>query len=165
MTADDRKDLQNEIKLVLEITARVDERVKLVVEKQSEMTLRLNNFIDAHNLLSSRVSVLEVKEASGMADMKAKQQALSERLARLEMSIPEAKIEDIEETLGTNEKQLADLDEATRDLSKRIGKIEDDNNSSWSKIKYFADLGIKALWAFAIGYIMWRMGLQYPKSP
>ena len=47
------------IKSVFDLTSRIDERVKMIHEKQQEMDKKFSRLIDSQGTLNSRVSVLE----------------------------------------------------------------------------------------------------------
>ena len=47
------------IKSVFNLTSRIDERVKMIHEKQQEMDKKFSRLIDSQGTLNSRVSVLE----------------------------------------------------------------------------------------------------------
>jgi hypothetical protein len=47
------------IKSVFDLTSRIDERVKMIHEKQKEMDKKFNGLIESQGTLNSRVSVLE----------------------------------------------------------------------------------------------------------
>jgi len=158
-------DVRNEIKLVLEMTARVDERVKLVVEKQSEMTSRLNSFIDAHNVLSSRVSVLEAKGANGMGELKTKYESVTDRLAKLEHSPLKYNVEEITSDIAELKTLVANLVKENVANDKRLTKIEEGNAGTWNKAKYIFDWVIKAVWAIIVGYLLWKLGFAAPLAP
>lgn len=160
--ADDkyRRELQNEVKLVLDMTARVDERVKLIVEKQTEMTARLNGFIDSHNALAGRVMVLEA--GSGDID---RFNGLFERVVKLEADPTADNIERVEKMVA---EFRAYLDEIRRDavgVEKRVHMLEDASDGMWTKTRYIIDLIVKAVWALAIGYLLYKTGWSAPTTP
>lgn len=161
-----RKDIGNEIKLVLEMTARVDERVKLVVEKQSEMTTRLNSFIDAHNALASRVTILEANQNNnGMSELRTKYETLFQKVARLEADCPREEIEEMHEAVNDCNKVIDNMKLDAHKVERRVEKIEEHHMSTWGKAKFVFDLLIKAGWAIVVGYLLWKLGLSSPKSP
>lgn len=84
----EQSSLVNDIKLVLDITSRVDERVKIIAESQQQMNTRLNHFIDEHNTLASRVTVLESKNINKIydtvQDLEEKVVTLKSRIGNLE---------------------------------------------------------------------------------
>ncbi len=56
------------IKSVFDITSRIDERVKIIMEKQTDVDRRLGQAIDHINNISSRVSVLESRDERAIKD-------------------------------------------------------------------------------------------------
>jgi len=165
MPASEHSEVKTELKLVLEMTARVDERVKLVVEKQAEMTSRLNSFIDAHNSLSSRVSVLESKGANGLGELKNKYENLIERITRLESSSLKSDFDDLEGSMDQYDKNVHNVIKIIEDIRIRLAKVEESHSSTWAKGKFFFDLFVKGAWAIAIAWLLWRLGLSGTHLP
>ncbi len=158
-----RRDLQSEIKLVLEMTARVDERVKLVVEKQSEMTQRLNGFIESHNALLNRVSVIEAKNGNGLHDLKNKVDNLIERIVKIE-----ANSDHINRVENIVNKYSDDVDQIQNELTnveKRVNKIEESNLGIWSKTKFVLDHVAKGVWVVVVCWVLYKFGLNTPPLP
>ena len=165
--ADDhfRKDLQTEIKLVLEMTARVDERVKLVVEKQSEMTHRLNGFIDSHNALLNRVSVIEAKNGNGMHEVKNKVDGIVERVVKLEADQTNVHVERIENTVGECREIMEEVRRELVAVEKRVHKLEEASAGMWSKTKFVLDLVAKGIWVLIVCWLLYKFGLNTPPIP
>lgn len=165
--ADDiyRKELQSEIKLVLEMTARVDERVKLVVEKQSEMTQRLNGFIDSHNALSNRVTTLEAKNGNGIYELKNRVDAMIERVVRVELDPTKENVERIEKAVEEVRDLVDDMKKEIVSIEKRVHSVEDSQEGAWANARYAIDLAVKAIWALALGYVLYKTGWTAPTTP
>lgn len=53
------RDLFGDIKQIIDITSRVDERMKVIGEAQQQINIRLNTLIDEHNAVIAKVHVLE----------------------------------------------------------------------------------------------------------
>ena len=53
------------IKSVFNLTSRIDERVKMIHEKQQEMDKKFSRLIESQGTLNSRVSVLESTSETG----------------------------------------------------------------------------------------------------
>jgi len=161
-----RKDISNELKLVLEMTARVDERVKQVIEKQSDMTTRLNSFIDSHNALASRVTVLEASHnGNGIGVLRNKYEMLFEKVTALEHETSEKDIEEMQDTLQECHGKVETLQDDHDKLDLRIQRVEDDHSSAWAKGKFVFDLLVKAGWAIFVGYLLYKLGLSSPHTP
>lgn len=165
--ADDnfRKDLQTEIKLVLEMTARVDERVKLVVEKQSEMTQRLNGFIDSHNALLNRVTIIEAKNGNGLHEVKNKVDTIIERVVKLESDQTNINVERIENTVNECRDIMEEMRRELVAVEKRVHKIEDASAGVWSKTKFVFDLVAKGVWVLIVCWLLYKFGLTTPPIP
>lgn len=161
-----RREIGTEIKLVLEMTARVDERVKLLVEKQSEMTARLNNFIDSHNALASRVTILETNnDGQATRDLKYKYEMLWERVAKIEATTGLQQLEKMEEDVDSINHTLDEMKVNNHSISKRVEHVEEYNTSHLSRAKFVFDLFVKAAWAVVVGWMLWKLGLSNPHAP
>ena len=157
--------LQNEIRLVLEMTARVDERVKLIVEKQSDMTQRLNGFIDSHNTLASRVTVLEAKAGNTLQEMKTKMDQMVERVVKLESDPLCHHLAKLEGVVLKSREDINSLVGVVGGIDNRVDRVEEGQDGIWSKSKYGLDLVVKAVWALAIGYLLYKLGWSAPNTP
>ena len=61
------------IKLVFDLSSRIDERVKMLVERQNEVDERVEKMLETLNTLIARITILESKDITGvktdLADM------------------------------------------------------------------------------------------------
>jgi hypothetical protein len=160
-----KKDLYNEIRLVLDITARIDERVKLFIEKQSEMTHRLNGFVDSHNSLTNRVTVIETENVTILHDVKIKTDFICKRLLRLEAKLTNLNIEKIEKNFNEYSKTLSLIRGELSSVENRVHKMEDRNIGLWSKMKFFMDLVAKGIWVLIVCWLLYKFGLNSPPIP
>ena len=144
---------RSEIKLVLEMTARVDERVKLIIERQSDMSVRLNNFMDSNNVLSNRVSVIEAKGSNGIGELKNKYDTIIERLVRLESSPLIGEIDFIKNHIESSKEEM-------NNFENRMSKVEDSNTSIWTRINWTFDVITKISMPILITWLLWQLGFQ-----
>lgn len=57
------KEVSDSIKLVFDLTSRIDERVKMLVEQHNDTTQKIEKLMDRQENLLTRTSVLENKSA------------------------------------------------------------------------------------------------------
>lgn len=158
-----RKDLQTEIKLVLEMTARIDERVKLIIEKQSEMTHRLNGFIDSHNALLNRVTIIETKNGNGIHEIKNKVDAIIERIVKVESE--GENVDRVEVMIGECRDIMDEIRRELVNVEKRVHKMEESSAGMWSKMKFVIDLVAKGIWVIIVCWLLYKFGLNSPPIP
>lgn len=141
--------IQVEMKKLLDLTTRVDERVKLIVERQQEMNDRLNKYASDHNELSTRVSIIESDtEALDTLDN------LRHRITMLEAHGPDALRKAVDEL----EDQLYIVDE-------RVKKLQDYHEGLWGKVNKFFGMIIHAIWIIVVCYLLYKMGINTPPIP
>jgi hypothetical protein len=74
------------IKLVFDLTSRIDERVKLLVEQHQEANSKIEKLMDRQENIFSRLSVLEAQEQrSGIGELRKEMQAVQVRMTSLEI--------------------------------------------------------------------------------
>ena len=59
------KEVSDSIKLVFDLTSRIDERVKHLVEQHSDSNQRIERLVERQEDIFSRISVLENKNGNG----------------------------------------------------------------------------------------------------
>lgn len=154
------QELLKEIKRVVELTTRVDERIKVIAESHERMADRFDKFLDQHAELTSRVIKLESSsEHIAIMDKKITsveedQQKLVNRVVTVEATTPYA--------LKIVDQSLAALNQ----LANRVSKVESDQNTtgntmtSWHKwINWAGDWSFKMAWIIIAAYILARIGL------
>ena len=62
------KEVSDSIKLVFDLTSRIDERVKHLVEQHNEANQRIEKLMERHENILSRISVLENKNGHSMKE-------------------------------------------------------------------------------------------------
>lgn len=62
------REVSESIKLVFDLTSRIDERVKHLVEQHNEANQRIEKLMERHENILSRISVLENKNGNGMKE-------------------------------------------------------------------------------------------------
>ncbi len=133
------------IKLVFDLTSRIDERVKMLMEQQKESDKQIRQLIGLHNELIARVSVLESRDVSSIRN---EVQAISHRLAVLEAQCTQEEVDVLEKKIQT-------LELKTETLALRTDSTE----GKWAKV---IDFALKLGWAILAGYILYRLGFPEP---
>ncbi len=164
-------ELRGELKQVLDLTTRVDERVKLIAERQAEMNARLNHIIEAHNDLTSRVRVLE----SGRGNQKViieKVDELADRILLVESTgspYLRERMKDTEsEIKNIIKERIQLLNESSKELlsiNQRLVDIEQRHKGFWAKIKHFWGMIIHGVWVIIVCWLLYKFGLNTPPLP
>lgn len=83
------KEVSDSIKLVFDLTSRIDERVKHLVEQHNEANQRIEKLMERHENILSRISVLENKNGNGIkediTELKKDFHTIEIKIAALEM--------------------------------------------------------------------------------
>ncbi len=151
------RNLIDEIKQVIDITSRVDERMKIIAESQVQLNQRLNHFIDEHNALSSKVHVMETRFGSKNPDMLAIEEKHNRVLAKIE----------ILESLGSPRQQkfVENTEDALNDIKSRIKELETHKQGISEKVKQIMGYVWQGLFIIIVCYLLYRLGLNPPPIP
>lgn len=146
--------LVEEIKQIIDITSRVDERVKMIAESQHQINNRLNHFIDEHNSLVSRVHVIESKNGHKTQELIT---TLDEKLMKSATRI------EILETVGSQKSQKI---AGEFDLLKiRVKELEDHRQGLSDRAKTIINYIWQGAFLIIMGYVLYRLGLPTPPVP
>ena len=145
----DNEDILSDIKTVLDISSRVDERVKIIQSGQAETHSRLNQLVYEINTLMTRVSVLESKNGGAVHKLEEDLHLLDKRVERIE-------------PIALDFLKLA---ENMRETETRLFKIEDSHEGWAAKVKQYTGLVIQALWVIIVCYLLYKLGLNTPPIP
>jgi chromosome segregation ATPase len=89
MTDQFYREVSESIKLVFDLTSRIDERVKILVEQHNEANQRIEKLMERHENILSRISVLENKNGNDVkqdvSELKKDVKGLEIKLAALEI--------------------------------------------------------------------------------
>src|SRR4051812_11195501 len=89
MTDQFYREVSESIKLVFDLTSRIDERVKILVEQHNDATHRIEKMIERHENIMSRISVLENRNGNDLkvdiSEIKKDVKAMEIKLAALEI--------------------------------------------------------------------------------
>ncbi len=146
--------LVEEVKQIIDITSRVDERVKMIAEAQQQINFRLNHFIDEHNALVAKVQVIESKSTN----------KFPESLATIDEKVMKSQVRlDVLENLGSTKSQK--LADEVNTLKSKVEKLEEHKNSLSERFKMIFGYVWQGLFIVLICYILYRLGLNTPPIP
>lgn len=139
------QDVLNDIKQVLDISSRVDERVKIIQVGQHETHEQLKSLANALGHLTARVAVLEANNVhDSMHEVELK-------LERLEINkIPE---------------QVYRLKERFDSTEMRVARLEEHKEGIVQKVKQYSGLIVQAVWVILVCYLLYKLGLNTPPIP
>lgn len=138
------------IKSVFDLTSRIDERVKMLVERQNDTDERHDKLLDIQQQIIHRVTTLEAKciELKDVSTVKADLNEINKRVAIMESSVDKADIDDIKQKIHT-------LDLRVEAINMRTANQE----GRWAKL---FDLAFKLTIMLIGGYLLFKFGWQAP---
>lgn len=151
-----------EIKQVIDITSRVDERVKIIAEKQQHMNERLEELSDEHNKLVTKVHVLE---SNSLVDQV---MTIEERIARLKSRL------EVVEAVGSPKQQkfvqtvmseLGDVLGKTEKLERRVEELEHDKKTWGNRVSTVMSYVWQGTYIICVCYLLYKLGLNNPPIP
>lgn len=155
-SSDPRNELRQEIRQILETTARVDERFKTMVERQSELSTRLNVISDQLSTLQGRITIVESKNGEAakryIDAISVELRELSSRVDRVELvgSDPTKKL--VNNMEGVSSK----ID----DIDQRLKQVEKHKNDWSDKLKIAGIEFFKMFLTMLSAYILFRWGIS-----
>jgi len=135
------------IKSVFDLTSRIDERVKMLVERQGDLEQQLDKAIENQQQILNRVTVLESKDATSVvASNKIDIHDIKQKIAIMENSSSKEDIEDIKQKIHL-------LDLRVESINMRTSNQE----GRWARL---FDLIFKLTIMLIGGYLLFRFGWQ-----
>lgn len=154
-------DLLNEIKMVLDISSRVDERVKMIQASQSELGLRMHQLVSESSQLGSRVSVLESKNGNKSHELEGMIHDLETRVERIDVGGTSM----YKEQYGELEDQLKEVNRKLDNMVLRLAALETSSEGWTSKFRQYSHLLIQGIWVVIVCYVLYKLGLNTPPLP
>lgn len=146
----------SDIKQLLDISSRVDEKVKTIQSTQQELSLRLRELTDDMSQMSARLMVLESKNGGHI-------HVIENQVRELETKV------DIINANGTAKFSKIHSDEDVLSKCKtmdfRIQKLEGINDGWQARVKQYGGLVIQGVWVVVVCYILYRLGLNGTPIP
>lgn len=155
-TNDPRNELRQEIRQILDTTARVDERFKTMVERQHEFSARLQAVSDQLATLQSRLTVVESKNGESA---KKYAEAVAHEVRELTMKVEKL---DLAGSVPTKKAttDIEAIEEKINDLENRLEGIEK-HSGDWSNRMKAAGIEIfKIILAMIAAYLLFRWGIK-----
>lgn len=137
------KELTQSIKGLFDLTARIDERMKMIGEKQHNLEEQVDELSEK---LNHAISTINVLDATGT-----KSSVMDKENQRILMLSVDTKIS----AFATEMK----------DIEKRLGMIERSTTNSDNHKKMFLDFIYKTIWVIFVCYILYKLNLQTPPLP
>lgn len=154
-------EIVNDIKQVLEISSRVDERVKQIQVVQQELTARMNQMYSEFNQLTGRVLVLESKNGNKIHILEEEIDELEKRIEKIDFGGTEI----MKTTIKEVNTEIESLDDSSKDMQSRLQMLEHSNQGWEGKVKYYSGLLMQAAWVIIVCYILWKLGINTPPIP
>jgi hypothetical protein len=162
------QEMLREIKRVLELTSRVDERVKVIAESHMKMAARFDKFMDQHAELVNRVTKLE-SETVTTEDMEKKLEVvktenikLATRVTSVEANTPYA-LKIVDQSLEALNKLTDRITKMEQDQAKidKAQAIHSNKLNTWTdRISWLGEMAFKLIWLLIAAYLLAKLGLS-----
>ncbi len=138
--------LTETIRQLHEVSSRIDERIKHLIEKQNTLTDKVENLSNTINDSKTRLTVLE---KSGIEDARDEVDELDKRMAILDKQLNNGIRSDVD-LLKVTVKAL---------------ELSNEHHTSFrtkgeQRINWWIDVVWKSLWAIAGAFILYKMGIK-----
>ena len=138
-----------------EILARIDERVKSLVDSHISLTGRFDKFLQQHTDLVQRVASLE----TSLNSIRKIEDNFSSILNRL------GSVEFTAEIIETLEEELNKLEERVSELE-MTSKNQNYKWESWSnKVFWVGEIAFKTCWVLGMAWLLYKFGLGGANFP
>jgi len=147
--------LMDEIKELINLTSRIDEKVKNVADSQLQMNQRLNHFIDEHTSLSAKVQLLESKMENRLHDVTSNfDEKFLKIISRLEVL----------ESVGSvrQQKLIEDVTASFHEIKDRLKELESHKKSVTDRIKQVFGYVWQGVYMIIIAYLLYKLHLNPP---
>lgn len=154
MFIDQYNQVTESIKSIFDLTSRIDERVKMLVERQNDADIRYDKVLELLQQLVNRVTILESKDIS---NVKIDVNEINKRVAIMESFEAKHNVEDI----GAKQ-DIEDIKQKIHTLDLRVEAINMrtvTQEGRWAKL---FDLVFKLTIMLIGGYLLFRFGWQSP---
>lgn len=142
-------ELREDIKSVLEISSRLDEKVKTIKEDHADVVNRLDNIVKNLSDMAVRVGILEIQsENEGEDHCKGE--------INYQVEIEKLKI--------ANDHLKKDVEEL-KSFKNKVIVLENSQGSLINKMQYFSNLIIQGVWIIIVSYLLYKLNLNYPNLP
>lgn len=147
-----------DIKQVLDISSRVDERVKTIQANQQEMKVQVDQILVEFSGLSSRVLVLESKNGTKLHEMENLLHDLKIRVEKIDVG-GTIFSKDLEDELSGINNDLSEIHDKLNGMENKIKSLELHEDDWKERLKTGFGFILNILGAILIGYILFKMGI------
>lgn len=137
MSDNDYNKLSESIKLIFDLTSRIDERVKILIEQQNSTNNKVEKLVENDQGILSRIAILESKDNKGLR-----------------------------EQIDTLHHELLNIKNNQRDLEKEKEKIKLElatlniyNNQNVGRWQWIGDATFKVFMATMAAILAWKLGI------
>ena len=130
------KEVIHSIQAVFELTARVDERVKLLMDKQTQIDAKLESLSVSQMNLFTKVSVLETKDG-----------------------------EELKNALVSLDNEVKGVTKELHAIDMRLHGVEQVATRTENKWQMVFDFVYKTVWVVLVCYLLFKLNLQPPPLP
>lgn len=158
----------NDIKQVLDISSRVDERVKTIQVNQQELNSRMNQMLSELSQLSARVIVLESRNGTKLHEVQDVVNDLNVKVEKINVGGTECFnkfLAEEKEQSGDFYDKIDELDTKIEILNTKIKMLERDNDGWQSKVKLYGGLVIQGIWVLIVCFMLAKFGLSTSPLP
>jgi predicted nucleic acid-binding Zn-ribbon protein len=122
------------IKGVFEMTARIDERVQLMMKKQDDLDNKIDSQMNLYSQLSARVTVLE----------------------------SDSSIETLKSEVGRVQDCANEIKTKLHDVEMKLQNVEGSSGRQEDRWKNAFNFIVQIIWVIVAGYLLYKLGLPSP---
>lgn len=139
-TSNNTEQVNNSIKSIIELTTRIDERVQLMMKKQSILEGKIEYYTDSLNELKIDIKLLDSKSGITLQN----------------------EVHKCSEKINQIQSKLSNLENKLDNLEKDSSEMEND----WKNIlKGVLSFVVQIIWVVMAAYILYKLGIQSPAVP
>ena len=151
------QEITDAMKALFDLTGRIDERVKMLIETNDKIYTLINrleeratNASEKSALMSEKVAAMEIKFAELKSDTHA---------FRLDMKT------DVKSEFDSIQTDLSEYYDSKSDLERRFAIIEKSDNQQENRWKIAIGYVIQTIWVVVVCYLLYKLNLQTPPIP
>lgn len=130
------KEVIQSIKAIFDLTARVDERVKMLAEKQINTEKKIEMIVVVQNDMATKLGILETRNGNHL-----------------------------KEDMNSLTDEVQELYDNVKNLDTRIANMEKAKNVNDNRWSLVFDFIYKTFWVIFVCYLLYKLNLQAPPLP
>jgi len=146
--------LTESVKLVFELSSRIDERVKILVEQQGEVQERIDKIMEKQEVTTSRLAILENKNGNH----------IKEDITDLKKNVRELE-GDIKEDITDIKKNVREVENKFQLFEIKIEGIQQKTTHHDTRMNQVFDWVLKIMFTVVAGYLLYKAGWSPPITP